>query len=129
MLNITTLGSGSSGNSALVCSGKTRLLVDAGLSAKQLKLRLEAIGVDPASLDGILLTHEHGDHMRGIDVFCRKLEVPCLLYGADAGGVAGYDEVGGGMEGDPDWVASLRSVSLGCGVFRWRMTRSIRSGS
>lgn len=76
MLNITTLGSGSSGNSALVCSGRTRLLVDAGLSAKQLRLRLEAIGVDPESLDGILLTHEHGDHTRGIDVFCRKVEVP-----------------------------------------------------
>jgi len=76
MLNITTLGSGSSGNSALVCSGKTRLLVDAGLSAKQLRLRLEAIGVDPGTLDGILLTHEHGDHTRGIDVLCRKVEVP-----------------------------------------------------
>ena len=76
MLNITTLGSGSSGNSALVCSGSTRLLVDAGLSAKQLRLRLEAIGVDPETLDGILLTHEHGDHTRGIEVFCRKIEVP-----------------------------------------------------
>ena len=76
MLNITILGSGSSGNSALVCAGNTRLLVDAGLSAKQLRLRLEAIGVDPESLDGILLTHEHGDHTRGIDVFCRKVEVP-----------------------------------------------------
>ena len=76
MLNITTLGSGSSGNSALVCSGKTRLLVDAGLSAKQLRLRLEAVGVDLESLDGILLTHEHGDHTRGIEVFCRKVDLP-----------------------------------------------------
>lgn len=76
MLNITILGSGSSGNSALVCSGETRLLVDAGLSAKQIRLRLEAIGVEPESLSGILLTHEHGDHTRGIDVFCRKVEVP-----------------------------------------------------
>ena len=50
--------------------------MDAGLSAKQLRLRLEAIGVEPESLDGILLTHEHGDHTRGIDVFCRKVEVP-----------------------------------------------------
>lgn len=76
MLNITILGSGSSGNSALICSGKTRLLVDAGLSAKQLRLRLEAVGVEPESLDGILLTHEHGDHTRGIEVFCRKVSVP-----------------------------------------------------
>ena len=51
-------------------------MVDAGLSAKQIRLRLEKIGVEPESLDGILLTHEHGDHTRGIDVFCRKVEVP-----------------------------------------------------
>ena len=76
MLNITILGSGSSGNSALICAGETRLLVDAGLSAKQLRLRLEAVGVEPESLDGILLTHEHGDHTRGIEVFCRKVSVP-----------------------------------------------------
>ena len=76
MLNITILGSGSSGNSALIRAGDTRLLVDAGLSAKQLRLRLEAVGVEPESLDGILLTHEHGDHTRGIEVFCRKVSVP-----------------------------------------------------
>lgn len=76
MLELAILGSGSSGNSALVCLGETRLLVDAGLSAKQLCVRLEALGVDPDSLSGIILTHEHGDHTRGIDVFCRKRPLP-----------------------------------------------------
>lgn len=76
MLELAVLGSGSSGNSALVCLGETRLLVDAGLSARQLCVRLEKLGVDPDSLSGILLTHEHGDHTRGIDVFCRKRELP-----------------------------------------------------
>ena len=69
MLELAVLGSGSSGNSALVFLGVPRILIDAGLSARQLCLRLENLGVDPDSLSAILLTHEHGDHTRGIDVF------------------------------------------------------------
>lgn len=76
MLELAVLGSGSSGNCALACLGETRILIDAGLSAKQICVRLEKLGVDPDSLSGILLTHEHGDHTRGIDVFCRKRELP-----------------------------------------------------
>lgn len=76
MLELAVLGSGSSGNCALVTLGETRILIDAGISAKQIGLRLEAIGVDPDSLSGIVLTHEHGDHTRGIDVFCRKRPLP-----------------------------------------------------
>jgi len=76
MLEFAVLGSGSSGNSAVVCAGDTRLLIDAGLSARQICRRLEVIGIDPDSLSAILLTHEHGDHVRGIDVFCRKRKLP-----------------------------------------------------
>lgn len=53
-----------------------RLLIDGGLSARQISRRLEAIGVDPCTLDGILLTHEHCDHVAGIRVFCKKKELP-----------------------------------------------------
>ena len=68
-MRFAVLGSGSGGNSTVVeCDGKY-LLVDAGLSAKQLGLRLESLGVSPERLTGILLTHEHGDHVRGLDVF------------------------------------------------------------
>jgi phosphoribosyl 1,2-cyclic phosphodiesterase len=78
MLEISILGSGSSGNCAVVRAngGRTTFLLDAGLSAKQIKLRLEQVGVPFSELDGILLTHEHGDHTRGIDVLCRKERVP-----------------------------------------------------
>lgn len=76
MLHLAVLGSGSSGNSALVCHEKTRILVDAGLSARQLCARLDSLGVDPDSLSAILLTHEHGDHTRGLEVFCRKRSLP-----------------------------------------------------
>ncbi len=79
MLRFSVLGSGSAGNSAVVCHGDTRVLIDAGLSAKQLGLRLEAIGIDPDSLTAVVLTHEHGDHCGGIDVFCRKRPLP--IYG------------------------------------------------
>jgi phosphoribosyl 1,2-cyclic phosphodiesterase len=77
-MRFAVLGSGSGGNSTIVeCDGKY-LLIDAGLSAKQLNLRLARLGVAPEKLTGILLTHEHGDHVRGLDVFLRKCRVPIL---------------------------------------------------
>ena len=82
MLRISVLGSGSSGNSAVVFTDHTRVLIDAGLSARQINRRLEAIGVDPQSLDGVLITHEHGDHVSGLDVFCRKVSVPLYANAA-----------------------------------------------
>lgn len=77
-MRFAVLGSGSGGNSTIVeCDGEY-LLVDAGLSAKQLNLRMEQLDVAPEQLSGILLTHEHGDHVRGLDVFLRKCPVPIL---------------------------------------------------
>ena len=70
------LGSGSAGNSALVATDHCRILVDGGLSARQLVRRLEQCGITPAQLDGVLLTHEHGDHVCGLEVLCRKFHVP-----------------------------------------------------
>ena len=70
------LGSGSAGNSALVATEHCRILVDGGLSARQLVLRLAQSGVTPERLDGVLLTHEHGDHVCGLEVLCRKFRVP-----------------------------------------------------
>ena len=70
------LGSGSGGNSALVATDHCKILVDGGLSARQIILRLEHCGVAPEHLDGVLLTHEHGDHVCGLEVLCRKFHVP-----------------------------------------------------
>ena len=74
MFTLTVLGSGSAGNSALLTTGNCRLLVDAGLSARQTVARLAQVGVAPEQLDGVLLTHEHGDHACGLDVLCRKFK-------------------------------------------------------
>src|SRR5712671_6099840 len=80
------LGSGSGGNSALVATDHCRLLIDGGLSARQIVLRLEQCGVVPEQLDGVLLTHEHGDHVCGLEVLCRKFSVPiyCNTLTAEA---------------------------------------------
>src|SRR5436853_7824806 len=86
VFSLTMLGSGSAGNSALVASEHSKILVDGGLSARQLVLRLERCGVLPEQLDGILLTHEHGDHICGLEVLCRKFDVPiyCNTLPAEA---------------------------------------------
>lgn len=70
------LGSGSAGNSALVATDHCRLLVDGGLSARQIVVRLEQCGISPRQLDGVLLTHEHGDHVCGLEVLSRKFHIP-----------------------------------------------------
>src|SRR2546430_16527715 len=70
------LGSGSAGNSALVATDHGRVLVDGGLSARQVVLRLEQCGIAPEQLDGVVLTHEHTDHICGLEVLCHKFDLP-----------------------------------------------------
>lgn len=86
MFSLTMLGSGSAGNSALIATDHCRLLVDGGLSARQLVRRLELCGIKPNELDGVLLTHEHGDHVCGLEVLCRKFQIPifCNALTAEA---------------------------------------------
>ena len=76
MVRLTVLGSGSSGNCAVVSTGKTTLLIDAGLSAKQICLRLAEVGLTLEAISGILLTHEHLDHTAGLGVLSGKLSLP-----------------------------------------------------
>jgi phosphoribosyl 1,2-cyclic phosphodiesterase len=76
VFELAILGSGSGGNSALITTENCRILVDIGFSARQICQRLAALGVTADSLDAILLTHEHGDHIAGLDVFSRKFKTP-----------------------------------------------------
>ena len=66
MLNFCSLYSGSSGNSLFVETQNTKLLIDAGVSCKKIETALSNIDVDPNSIDGILVTHEHTDHVQGL---------------------------------------------------------------
>jgi len=75
-VQFTILGSGSSGNCAYLETPETRLLIDAGLSARQIRNRLLTINRTPEALSGILITHEHSDHVQGLAVLAAKLNVP-----------------------------------------------------
>jgi len=79
MVRMTVLASGSRGNSTIVSSATTRILVDAGLSCRELIKRMRAAGEQPVALDAILITHEHQDHVQGMAVTARKLGIPVYL--------------------------------------------------
>ena len=76
MVRFTVLASGSKGNCTVVTGGKTRILVDAGLSCRELFRRMRQVDEDPATLDAIIITHEHSDHVAGLAVTARKLGIP-----------------------------------------------------
>ncbi len=73
------LGSGSSGNSTLVSTGRTRLLVDAGLSRREMIRRLAAVGETLERIDAILISHEHCDHVSGLPVVAKTVKAPVFV--------------------------------------------------
>ncbi len=83
MVKFCVLASGSSGNSAFLSTSKTRILVDAGLSVRELKKRMAEIGESPDDLDAILITHEHSDHIAGLARLIRyrnKVKKPVAVF-------------------------------------------------
>lgn len=77
-MRVCTLSSGSSGNSIFVQSDKAKILVDCGLNGRQTIELLEKIGVNPADIDAILVTHEHVDHIKGVGILSRKFNIPII---------------------------------------------------
>lgn len=78
-MRVTVLGSGSSGNSILVEADGVRILVDAGFSGREIERRLRAVDVEPESLSAIVITHDHGDHTRGMGIMARRFGLPLYL--------------------------------------------------
>ena len=74
------LASGSSGNAALLATENTRILVDAGLSMRELRKRLASIGESLEAIDAILITHEHSDHVAGLPVLARNRDLRAVIY-------------------------------------------------
>lgn len=79
MLNFCSLYSGSSGNSLFVETNNTKLLIDAGVSCKKIEKALNEINVEPSSIDGILVTHEHTDHVQGLGTLSKKFNLPVFV--------------------------------------------------
>lgn len=76
MLELTTLASGSSGNCTLITDGATHILIDAGISCRRITTALKELGVDAAELAGVLVTHEHTDHISGLTTMNKKYGLP-----------------------------------------------------
>jgi phosphoribosyl 1,2-cyclic phosphodiesterase len=107
------LGSGSSGNTTLVEAQGTRLLVDAGLSCREMGERLESAGVDPATLSAVLVSHEHQDHARGAAAFSRRWGVRLMgsrgtraALSLPDGDIAGYDVL------EPNQVRQVGAITV-----------------
>lgn len=83
-MRFSVLTSGSKANCTFIESGDTRVLIDCGLSARQTELRLSALGIDAASIDAILVTHEHSDHIHGVSVMSRRFNIPVYANEATA---------------------------------------------
>lgn len=75
-MKVHVLASGSTGNAVLFQFGESKILVDAGISCRRIEHGLQAIGTRAGELDAVLLTHEHTDHIKGLDVFIRKYQLP-----------------------------------------------------
>ena len=105
-MRIAVLASGSSGNATVVQAGGACVLIDCGISYRQLAARMRALGLEPAGIGAILLTHEHDDHVKGLEVFLRRHPVPVL---ATAGTLAAMPAPP--LNAQP--IASGRPVSLG----------------
>jgi phosphoribosyl 1,2-cyclic phosphodiesterase len=80
-LSLTVLASGSGGNSTVLATSRTRLLIDCGLSCRETCRRLASQGIAPESLSAILITHEHSDHVAGLHVMAKKFRLPVFMSG------------------------------------------------
>jgi phosphoribosyl 1,2-cyclic phosphodiesterase len=78
-LSFIVLGSGSSGNATLVSDGDTHILVDVGLSGRETARRLRECGFEPGHISAIVVSHEHGDHCRGVGPFAKDLDIPVFM--------------------------------------------------
>ena len=123
-MKFTVLGSGSTGNAVLISSETTNVLVDAGLSAREILRRLAEVGIAPEKLNGVLVTHEHSDHIGGLRVLLRSID--CPVYVSKITEDAFYDTRAGGQNGDSE--SSKRRTALADRTDEIESTREFRIG-
>ena len=98
-MRLCSIASGSSGNCIYVGSDRTHLLVDTGISKKRVEEGLKALDIKGEELSGILITHEHIDHVQGLGVFSRKYEVPIYATKGTIEGIKKISSIGKMPEG------------------------------
>ena len=98
-MRLCSIASGSSGNCIYAGSDKTHLLIDTGISKKRIEEGLHEIGIKGEELGGILITHEHSDHIQGLGVFSRKYEIPIYATRGTIEGIKAYKGIGKMPEG------------------------------
>jgi phosphoribosyl 1,2-cyclic phosphodiesterase len=123
-MRFTVLGSGSTGNAVLISTEKTNVLVDAGMSAREILRRLSEVGVEPDALDAVLITHEHSDHAGGLRVLLRSVDCPVFISKATEDSF--YDTQAGGLNGDSE--SSKRQAALRDKTVEIESTREFRIG-
>lgn len=112
-MRLCSIASGSSGNCIYVGSDNTHLLVDTGISKKKIDAGLKELDVKGEELAGILITHEHSDHIQGLGVFSRKYEVPIYATPGTIAGIQNYSSLGKMPEGLLNPIHTDESFVLG----------------
>ena len=87
-MRLVSIASGSSGNCIYVGSDQSHILVDAGISNKRIEQGLNDIGLKGAELDGVVITHEHSDHISGLGVMARRYHIPVYTTGGTADAIS-----------------------------------------
>lgn len=123
-MRFTVLGSGSTGNAVLISSDNANVLVDAGMSSREILRRLAEVGVSHHKLDGVLITHEHGDHAGGLRVLMASVNCPVFMSRATEDSY--YDTKAGGKNGDSE--SSKRQAALKDKTVEIESTRDFRIG-
>ena len=111
-MRICLLASGSKGNALYLECGETRLLIDAGLSARELTARLASIGVAATDLNGILVSHEHLDHCRGLGPLARRHQLPVYLHGETRRALPGLGRLDDHREFEAGDVWTFRDLQI-----------------
>ena len=112
-MRLCSIASGSSGNCIYVGSDNTHLLIDTGISKKRIDAGLKELEIKGEELDGILITHEHSDHIQGLGVFSRKYEIPIYATPGTIAGIQAYSRLGAMPEGLYHVIHSDESFMLG----------------
>jgi phosphoribosyl 1,2-cyclic phosphodiesterase len=111
-LRVCLLASGSKGNAVYVESAESRVLIDAGLSARELNRRLTSIGTDGDSLHALLITHEHSDHCRGLGPMARRHQLPVFIHHLTRETLPGIGRIDDCREFDGGDVLTVRDLRI-----------------